>query len=122
LKSKYDTSTCTNCNQKIAIGVEIEKNEVGKWVHSMCPTPHDMDSGTITAPQTETQLYTETLAENPSPEKQKKIDMNIKIIDDQIDLLDIIDIRVQERHPKAVDAKKGMFTKEIYRYMVGAYS
>jgi len=38
MKSMYDTSTCSACNQKIAKGVEIERNDTGKWVHSVCPT------------------------------------------------------------------------------------
>ena len=38
MKSMYDTSTCSNCNQKIAKGVEIEKNKDEKWVHSVCPS------------------------------------------------------------------------------------
>jgi len=37
MKSIYDTSTCSNCSQKIAKGVEIEKNKDEKWVHSVCP-------------------------------------------------------------------------------------
>jgi len=37
MKSMYDTSTCSNCNEKIEKGVEIEKNAEGKWVHSVCP-------------------------------------------------------------------------------------
>ena len=39
MKSIYDTSTCSNCSQKIAKGVEIEKNKENKWVHSVCPGP-----------------------------------------------------------------------------------
>ncbi len=37
MKSIDDPSTCTACNQKIDKGVEIEKNDAGKWVHSVCP-------------------------------------------------------------------------------------
>lgn len=43
MKSKYDTSTCSNCNEKIKKGEDIEKtNEL--WVHCTCPTSKAVSS------------------------------------------------------------------------------
>jgi len=54
MKSIYDTSTCVNCSQKIAKGVEIEKNADEKWVHSVCP------NGSSPAPKQESPQITQS--------------------------------------------------------------
>jgi len=58
MKSIYDTSTCSACNQKIAKGVEIEKNKDEKWVHSVCPGPTVADvEQVMNAPKTQEVLH-----------------------------------------------------------------
>lgn len=52
-------------------------------------------------------------------EQPKVKNMNHDIIMKQVSLLDDIDDVVCRHMPKAVDAKKGMYVKEIYRFISG---
>jgi len=36
MKSKFDGSKCPECQQKIALNVEITKNSKGQWCHDTC--------------------------------------------------------------------------------------